>query len=134
MAIGRNKTQELYSDFPMTMDVNPVSGDIARITNETAVKQSIRNLLLTDRGERLFRPNLGSDIRAMLFENITPDVLVLIQEKVKDTIEIYEPRCNLISVDATSDIDGNSVNIRIFFNVINITQPIEFNVTLSKVR
>ena len=133
MAIGR-KAIELYSDFPMTMDENPVSGDLTRITNENSVKQSIRNLLLTDRGERLFQPNLGSDIRALLFENISADTLVLIQEKVKDTIEIYEPRCNLISVDATSAIDDNTVNIRVLFNVINITQPIELNVTLSRVR
>lgn len=134
MPIGRKKTQNLYSDFPMTMEINPVSDDLTRITNEDAVKQSIRNLLLTDRGERLFRPNMGSDIRALLFENITADTLLLIQEKVRDTIEIYEPRCNLISVDATSGTDTNEVKVRILFNVINITQPIELNVTLSRVR
>lgn len=132
--IGRRKTVELYSDFPMTMDPNPVSEDLTRITDEEAIKQSIRNLLLTDRGERLFQPNLGSDLRALLFENITADTLILIQEKVKDTIDNYEPRCNLISVDATSGIDTNEVRVRILFNVINITQPIELNVTLSRVR
>ena len=62
----------IYSDIPNSFVAHPVSGDVTRKRNEDSIVQSIRNLLLTDRGERLFQPDVGSDIRAVLFENISP--------------------------------------------------------------
>lgn len=126
--------RELYADFHKDLTLNPVNSDLARRINEEAVKESIKNLLLTNRGERLFNPNLGSNLRNIIFENLTPDVVVIIKETVRETIENYEPRCNLIEVNVTSSIDGNEVTITVVFNVINIEKPITLNVTLSRVR
>ncbi|PHS22122.1 MAG: hypothetical protein COA84_13150 [Robiginitomaculum sp.] len=126
--------RDIYADFHKDLLRNPVSDDIARKINEEAIKESIRNLLLTDRGERLFQPEVGSDIRHMLFENIGADTLVIMREKVKDTIISHEPRANLISVDVAGAIDNNSVNIRVTFNVINSQTPIDLTLTLNRVR
>ena len=71
----RKRPQGIYADFTKDLAVNPVTGDLARIIDEEAVKESLKNLLLTDRGERLFQPEVGSDIRATLFENNTPATL-----------------------------------------------------------
>jgi phage baseplate assembly protein W len=118
------------------MFLNPVNSDVSRYTDEDAIKESIKNLLLTDQGERLFNPTLGSNIRKMLFENILyPETKYILNETIATTIRNFEPRCNLISVNISDMMDDtNSVTITIVFSVINIQTPITLNVVLSRVR
>ena len=78
------KRQSLFSDFHKDLTQNPISEDLAVKRDEEAVKESIKNLILTDRGERLMQPLLGSSVRAMLFENNTPSTIKIIQEMIKD--------------------------------------------------
>jgi phage baseplate assembly protein W len=129
-----NVKKTLYSDFHMDFFQNPVSLDVARNTNEEAVKQSIRNLLMTDKGERPFQPQLGSNIRKLLFENLMPDTIILAKEIIKETIETYEPRANLIGVDVIAGDDNHTINIVVVFNVINSENDITLVTTLTRVR
>lgn len=126
--------RELYSDFFTDFMENPVSEDLARVTNEEAVKQSLKYLLLTDKGERPFRPNLGADIRRMLFENITPATIITARESIRETISAYEPRINVMDIDIRASADENRVTISIVFTVINSEREILFTTTLSRVR
>lgn len=126
--------RELYSDFHKDFTQNPVSLDLARKTNEEAVKESIKNLILTDQGERLFQPRLGSKVRSLLFDNMTPDLIISVRELIKDTLKNYEPRATIIGVDVTSSIDNNDIQITIVFNVINREEPITLTTTLTRVR
>src|SRR6056300_244093 len=103
----------IYADLFNNMDIHPISDDIALKTNENAIKQSIRNLLLTDRGERPFYPNLGSDIRALLFENFTPQTLIVLKQKIRETIENFEPRCSIVDIVLAASEDMNTVNVTI---------------------
>jgi phage baseplate assembly protein W len=128
------KRVSLYSDFHKDLTANPISNDIAIKRDEEAIKESIRNLLLTDRGERLFKPNLGSDLRATLFENNTPATIKIIQEQVKATISAYEPRVELISVEATSSLDDNALRINVSFYIRNNESPITVTVFLERIR
>lgn len=128
------KVVEVYSDVPNSFVQSPVNADLTRVVNEQAIKQSIRNLLLTDKGERLFQPNLGSDIKAMLFENVTPISLKVAENHIAEFISLHEKRCNIISVTVSSNIDSNAVEISILFNVINRSDTIQFNVILDRVR
>lgn len=116
------------------MTVNPISGELALKRDEEAVKESIKNLILTDKGERLMQPYIGGNIRAMLFENNTPAVIKMIQEQVKTTIETYEPRASLLEVVVTSAIDDNTVNVDIYFYINNVTEPISVSVFLERTR
>ena len=68
---AKSKKISLYQDFKKDLELSPISSDITLNKDDEAVKESIRNLILTDRGERLMQPNLGGNIRAMLFENLT---------------------------------------------------------------
>lgn len=126
--------QSLYSDFYKDMTANPITNDLALRYDEDAVKESIKNLVLTDRGERLFQPNLGGDIRAMLFENNTPSTLKIIQEQIKSIINSYETRANVIDVQTTSNIDDNKVAVKIIFSIRNREDPITVTVFLERVR
>lgn len=130
----RSKRISLYSDLYKDLTQNPTNGDLALRRDEEAVKESIKNLILTDKGERLMQPLIGGNIRAMLFENLTPAVLKMIEEQVFITIEEYEPRAELIDVEVKSAIDDNTVEVTIRFYITNITQPIQLNVFLERIR
>jgi len=130
----RSKKITIYTDFKKNLEISPVSQDITLLKDEDAVKEAIQNLILTDRGERLMQPNLGGNIRAMLFENITPTVLTLIEDQIRTTIELYEPRAELIDVIVTSNIDDNIVKVTIVFYVKNNQQPISVDVFLERTR
>jgi phage baseplate assembly protein W len=131
---AKTKKINLYQDFKKNLEISPVSSDITVWKDEDSVKESIKNLILTDRGERLMQPNIGGDINALLFENITPAVLILIQNQVRNTIELYEPRAELIDVTATSNIDDNTVRVKIVFYITNVQQPIKLDVFLERTR
>lgn len=116
------------------MEQNPLSEDLALKTNEEAVKEAIKNLILTDKGERLMQPLVGGNIRAMLFENNTPATIKIIQEQVKSTIKQYEPRATLIDVIVTSSIDENTIQVAIYFYINSVDQPISVTVFLERTR
>lgn len=126
--------ETIYSDIRKDMDFNPISLDLALRKDEEAVKESIKNLILTDKGERLMQPLLGGDIKALLFENNTPAIIKITQEKVKSTIIQYEPRAKLIDAIVKSYPDENKVEITIYFYIISIEEPIEVTVFLERNR
>lgn len=128
------KRPTLYTDFKKDLRLSPISQDITLLKDEEAVKDSIKNLLLTDPGERPMQPFLGAGIRGLLFENITPGTLKLIEQKVKTTINNYEPRAELIDVLVSSIIDDNAVSIKVTFYIKNANQPIELDVILERIR
>lgn len=129
-----SKRISIYSDFFKDLTPNPLTNDVSVKFDEDSVKESIKNLILTDKGERLMQPLIGGSIRSMLFESNTPAVIKMVQEQVRETIEEYEPRAQLIDVVVKSSIDDNRIEITIYFYVINIEQPISFTVFLERTR
>ncbi len=89
-------------------------------TTMDAVKENIRMLLLTQKGERLFQPNLGVNIRRFLFEQITADTEIQIENDIVDTFEMWLPFVELreINIDL-SEQDKSKMNIEIKFNIRN---------------
>ena len=130
----RIKKLNLYSDFRKDLLISPVSKDLALLKDEEAIKQSLRNLILTDPGERLMQPRLGAGIRELLFENITPGTLKLIERRVESTIESYEPRVDLIDISASSNFDDNAVQIKVRFYVRNVEAALQLDVILERIR
>lgn len=129
-----SRTVNLYSDLYKDLTVNPISEDLALKLDEESVKESIKNLILTDKGERLFQPNIGGNIRAMLFENNTPATTKIIQNQIETIIKQYEPRAELIDVQVNSAIDDNSVTVKIIFYISNRQVPITVSVFLERIR
>lgn len=128
------KRVSLFSDFHKDLTQNPITEDLAVKRDEEAVKEAIKNLILTDRGERLMQPLVGGNIRAMLFENNTPSTIKIIQESVKETINFYEPRATLLDVVVQSSLDESTVEVGIYFYINNIEQPITLTVFLERTR
>jgi phage baseplate assembly protein W len=140
MAITKDRFQnsdrknQIYSDFLNDLNPHPVTGDIVRYVNENAVSRSIRNLISTNKGERLYQPNLGSDIFKMLFEPMTGVVAQLISTSIQSLISDYEPRAKVISIDVAPDYEGNAYLVTLQYMIINRPTPVTLNVSLTRVR
>lgn len=123
-----------FTDFNTSLVAHPINKDISLKSDVEAVKQSIRNLVLTDKMERPFQPTIGCDIRKLLFENITPTTIVMAKQTIVETLERHEPRCNIINVKASVDEDNNALYITIVFSVINNSDVQELNLILERIR
>lgn len=134
LVTAKTKKINIYSDFKKDLDISSLSNDLTVWKDEDAVKESIKNLVLTDRGERLMQPNLGGNVRAMLFENKTPAGLKLVEDQIKSTISIYEPRAILEDVVVSGSLDDNMVQVKVVFYIQNIEQPLEVDVFLERTR
>ena len=130
----QSQKQEYFSDFLTNFDKHPINYTLAKIINENSVKQSIRNLILTDLGERLFQPTIGSNIRHSLFEPNDIIAYENIRAFVSSTISQNEPRAVLISVNVYPNPDNYYFNVNIIFSLINTNVPVQMNVILKRVR
>lgn len=136
---SQSKTQTqlnniVYSDLFTNLNIHPSKLDLALHYNEDSVSRSIRNILLTSRGERLFDPAFGSDIKSILFENFTPQTETMLREYIKIAIQNYEPRANLIDVAVSALIDQNAYAVTIIFSVINRSEPVTLQFLLNRIR
>lgn len=129
-----SKKPTYYSDLSSSFNTHPNTKDIPIILNEDAVKASIRNLLLTRRGERFFNPLIGSDIYSILFENSSPAATADLRNFISNTISNFEPRANLLNVRVTPYPDDNGYTVSIVFSVINRTEPVQMDILLDRIR
>lgn len=123
-----------FSDINTNFVFEVIKKDLTPIINEDSVKQSIRNIIFTNKGERFFNPNFGSDIIYMLFENITPATEQIITDLIKTAINNFEPRANVIEVLVNSYPDENSVLISVVFSTLNSAEPITLDLILNRIR
>lgn len=131
-----NTTQrtELYSDFFVGLDIHPGKKDLARATNEAAIKRSIINLLLTDYDERLYQPNLGANLKYLLFEPADGETLSLMRQQIDTCLSKFEPRINVQSLQLETSADEQQIEITLVFNTVTIPKPITINLILNRVR
>lgn len=125
---------KIYSDIDFTFTKKPVTGDVALSYDDQAVIRSIRNLLSTRNYERPFNPDLGSNLDALLFENISPMSSLAIQNEIKRTIKNYEPRANLKDVVVNSRPDQNAYDVTLTFYIENATLPTTVTLLLERNR
>ena len=98
---------QTFKDLNVSFKSHPITKDLVSVKDNNAIKQSIVNLLLTNRGERLFNPNIGSDIRTLLFEPMDYGVAAIIKSKIVDTLTDYEPRIRILELYVIPNFDTN---------------------------
>ena len=126
------KISRTFSDIDLNFIPHPVTGDIVKKYDESAIKASIRNLVLTSNYERPFHSEIGSQLRNLLFEPMSPITIQLIQNTIGQTIKNFEPRAILLSVVANYSPDNNSVYVTVNFQIVNTTTPQTVNITLER--
>ena len=129
-----NKKTEFYSDIPNSFATTIFGNELTKLINERSITQSIKNLVYTNLGERLFQPTVGCDITSMLFEPNFRDYADQIELFIRSTIENYESRANVIQVLFPEPQDENSIEITLIYQVINNPEPITLNLVLKRVR
>ena len=118
-----------YSDFDFPFKKHPTTGDVPIKRDVEAVKQSVRNILLTRRGEKFFDPDFGGSLTEFLFENFDPIVEIEMEERIINTLRNYEPRVKVLSVDITDLSHRNALNLKLEVQILspeNVTADIEF--------
>ena len=127
----------IYKDLSLYFTPNPVSGDVTMVTDVQDIKRSVRNLVLTNRFEKPFHPEIASHVRDLLFERFTPITFNLLRNRIETVLANYEPRVSVtdVEIDDTGEaIDGNELNVRIFFTLKNDPQIQSVDILLERVR
>ena len=112
-----------FKDVSMTFQANPLNFDLIGLKNENAIARSVRNIVFTLPGEKFFDEEFGSRISASLFENIDDISAGIIVDEITYSIERYEPRVDLINVEAFPDFDNNSFDVLIVYDIIGADVP-----------
>lgn len=125
----------VFSDVNVSFTPHPVTGKLPVLKNADAVKRAVRNLILTNFGERPYEPVYGGNVRAMLFENTDDPLLdALIRTRIETGIENFEPRAKVDRVLVDLKPDSNALVIKIRFMIINERFPVDLEVAIERVR
>jgi phage baseplate assembly protein W len=112
-----------FKDISMTFQSNPLSSDLIALKNETAIARSIRNIVFTLPGEKFFNENFGSRVSRSLFENVDEISASIIRDEIRNSINNYEPRVQLIEVQTNPDYDNGSFDVVINYRIIGADVP-----------
>ena len=112
-----------YKDFAYSFFANPMSGDVGKKTGADAVKSAIVSVLKTNHNERMFQPEFGSNIRALLFEQMNPITEQRMKTEVENAIRNHEPRAEILGITVTGQEEQNRYLVSILFNVSSEAEP-----------
>ena len=128
------KSVRTYRDLDLDFTRHPVTNDVVAIEDVNAVKRSVRNLINLNHYEKPFHPEVGSNLRAMLFELMTPQMNHAISKQIQKLIINYEPRARLVQVATIPNFDRNAYNVKISFYVVNVPEPVTVESFLERLR
>ena len=132
---NEKRSVKIFKDLNLNFNPNAVTKDITKLTDVEAIKRSVKNLVQLNHYEKPFHPEIGSNIRATLFENLSPISASLLSRNIETVIKTYEPRVELIRVDSLPDLDRNAYNVRIEFFIVNApSEMVSLDVIVERVR
>jgi len=112
-----------FKDISASFQINPLNNDLIAVTNTNAIARSVRNLILTKKGEKPFEPNLGSGVYDLLFENMDKQTATVIRDEIILVLENYEPRISIIEVLVKPNYDEASMDVTLQYEIVGIDVP-----------
>ena len=128
------RVSKSFKDLSMSFKFNPLSGDLIALKNENAIARAVRNIVSTSPGEKFFDPDFGSSISEILFENVDDITAVSIQDEIRNCLNNYEPRVDLIDVAIAPAMDRNHYGVSILFRLKNTQTDINMSMILQRIR
>ena len=119
------RKSKAFKDISLSFTPHPVTKDLPILANERAIVRSVGNLVETIPTERFFDSNLGTNIRELLFENMTASSVMIIEDMVRNTVRNYEPRVGDIGVEVDAVPDSNTLNVKVLFEIIGLEAPLQ---------
>jgi len=123
-----------YSDIDLNFLRNPVTNDVSILQDAASIKAAVKNLILTDAGERPFNPTLGSSIRGLLFEPASPIIASEIEARIRTVLRNFEPRVKILQVNVVAIFDRNEFEVTIGFRMTGDTRTTVVPITLKRLR
>lgn len=123
-----------FSDLDFMFTAHPVTKDITRRYDENAIKASLKNLILTSNFERPFHSEIGSQVRALMFEPASPMLSQMLRRSIIDVVNNFEPRVFLDNVDVNYSNDNNSVYVTVQFRIVNTERPLSLDLVIERTR
>lgn len=123
-----------YKDIDLTLAIKPTSGEVYKKSNGGAVKQAVKTLILTNLLEKPFRPDFGGNLASQLFELADGGNSGIVKRNIMESIEVFEPRAEVISIDVSPQSDKNLLDVTIKFKVVNTEEETTFTTTLARLR
>ena len=117
------RVSQVFKDISMTFQSNPLNDDLIVLKNENAIARSLRNIVFTLPGEKFFDEPFGSRITESLFDNIDDITASIIVDEIRQSIEIYEDRVQVIDVLADPNFENNSFDVTITYEIIGRNVP-----------
>ena len=115
----------LYKDISLYFTRNPVTSDVTTVTDIQDIKRAVRHIVLLNPGEKPFHPEIGTGVRAALFQNFTAPIKALLSSRIQEQLRKYEPRVEVTNVSFNDNIDNNELSCKIEFNIRNAPQQTE---------
>ena len=128
------RSAKIYRDLDLDFQANSATKDIQKLSDVEAVKRSVRNLINTNHYERPFHPEIGSNLRAMLFENITPQMTHALSKQIDLLLKNFEPRIEVLNTNIQARADANEVNITVTGRVKSSNEIIDITTTIERLR
>jgi phage baseplate assembly protein W len=128
------KVSRSFKDLSFNFSKHPITNDIVVLKNEEAIKQSVKNLLMTNRFEKPFDTTFGGNLNDFLFELETGDEAELIADNIIEAVELHEPRAQVINVDVNLRPDTNNVRITVVFEVLSVGETVTLDLNLTRLR
>ena len=128
------KNRKSYADLSFDFTANPQTGDVATVRDDVSVKRGIKNILLTAPNERLFQPEIGSGIKEMLFEPMTPLTEQRLSDACREAIEAWETRASVINIAVIPEEEYNRYRVAIKFSINNSLDTEQVDVFLNRER
>lgn len=129
-----SRTTRLFSDLDFNFSPHPVTGDLVVKYDENAIKQALKNLIMTRNYERPFHSDIGSPVRELLFDLITPMTGLMVKRAIVDLVSNYEPRVVLTDVEVIASPENNSLYVSISFRIVNTEKPLTLDFVLERTR
>jgi len=123
-----------FSDLDLNFTIHPIKKDINKTVDSMAVVNSIKNLILTNHYERPFQPEIGCNVRKLLFENMDNITASAIEREIVQTLNNFEPRVRIESLTVSPDFDNNAFTVSMYFYIVNQTTPISIQFFLERAR
>jgi phage baseplate assembly protein W len=135
MAIAyNNSNKNRYRDLDLNFIAHPIKKDINILTDMSAIVNSVKNLILLNHFEKPFHPEIGSNVRKMLFENMDSISASILQKEIKQTIINFEPRVSIQDIQVTPDYDNNRFTVSMTFTTVNKQEPVQIEFFLARER
>ena len=130
-----NRDAQVYKDLNLNYTRHPVKKDVVPLSGAAAIKRSVRNLVQYGHFEKPFHPEIGSGIRDLLFENMTPFTANTLARKIEDVITNFEPRALLAGVEVIPRFDENQYEVIVEFYIQNApSEIVDLTFTLERIR